>query len=184
MEQFVGQLMLFGGNFAPVGWLQCNGQLLPISEYDVLYTILGTTYGGDGVTTFGLPDLRGRVPVHAGNGSGLPPVALGQMSGSESVTMTQSNMPSHAHPAAVSVTPGCNSTDDEADPSPVGNYLIQRPAGNTYVNTQNGQTGPGTLGVITATVSATGNSTPISLSQPTLTINYCIATQGIFPSQP
>lgn len=183
MEQFIGQLMLFGGNFAPVGWLQCNGQLIAISENELLYTLLGTTYGGDGVTTFALPDLRGRVPIHTGTGPGLPTVYQGQMLGNESVTMTNATMPSHLHPANVTVTPGCNSTDDEESPTPVGNYLTQRGA-NTYATSQNGQTGPGTFGVVTSAIQPTGNNMPIPLSQPTLTMNYCIATEGIFPPHP
>ncbi|NOT56941.1 MAG: phage tail protein, partial [Deltaproteobacteria bacterium] len=105
-DPFIGEIIMFGGNFAPRGWAFCNGQLLSIAQNTALFSILGTTYGGDGRTTFALPDLRGRVPVHAGNsqGPGLPPVQLGEMAGSPSVTLTVSQMPMHNHLVVASQT--------------------------------------------------------------------------------
>ena len=99
MEPFIGQLMLFGGNFAPRGWAMCDGQLLPIAQYSALFSILGTTYGGDGRTTFALPDLRGRVPMGFGHGPGLSAHGLGSKGGEENVTLTTSQIPSHSHQA-------------------------------------------------------------------------------------
>src|SRR6184192_3902770 len=103
-QPYVGEIRMFGGNFAPVDWAFCNGQLLPISEYETLFALIGTTYGGDGVTTFALPDLRGRLPLGQGQGLGLSAYALGQLSGSENVTVLTSQLVAHAHPFA----PPCN----------------------------------------------------------------------------
>ena len=96
-EPFLGQLMLFGGNFAPRGWALCNGQILAINQNTALFSLLGTTYGGNGQTTFALPDLRGRAPLHAGQGPGLSPYALGQVGGTENVTLLATEMPAHTH---------------------------------------------------------------------------------------
>ncbi|MEM8909888.1 MAG: tail fiber protein, partial [Bacteroidota bacterium] len=101
MEPFIGQIMMFGGNFAPRGWALCNGQLMPISQNQALFSLLGTTYGGDGRTTFALPDLRGRAAMHAGHGPGLTDRRLGQRSGTETNTMNTLQMPSHSHIAVV-----------------------------------------------------------------------------------
>jgi microcystin-dependent protein len=102
---YLGNVILFGGNFQPLGWLFCQGQLLSIAEYDALFALLGTTYGGDGQTTFALPDLRSRVPIHQGQGSGLSSYVMGQASGTESVTLINSQMPSHTHTVLVSNSP-------------------------------------------------------------------------------
>src|ERR1700712_62933 len=99
---FIGNIILFGGNFPPVGWLTCDGSLVPISQYDVLFNLIGTTYGGDGQTTFALPDLRSRIPMHMGQGPGLSNYVLGQMAGVESVSLTSANVPPHSHPVAAS----------------------------------------------------------------------------------
>jgi len=168
MEPFIGMVILFGGNFAPRGWALCDGQLLPISENTSLFSILGTTYGGDGRTTFALPDLRGRVPMHPGNGPGLTPRDLGQKLGEESVTLTVAQMPSHGHEMNVA-----NVTAD-----------IDRPAGGMLGRTQ--------IYTATATPTATLNPTTIANNggneahdnmQPSLGINYIIALQGIYPSR-
>src|SRR5262245_26202423 len=103
-DPFIAEIKMFGGNFAPLGWATCDGQLLPISQYTALFSLLGTTYGGDGVTNFALPDLRGRVPMHPGQGPGLSPRTLGEKAGTETVTLTTAQLPAHNH-AANCVTP-------------------------------------------------------------------------------
>lgn len=117
MEPFIGQIIMFGGNFAPRGWALCDGQLLPISQYSALFSILGTFYGGDGRTTFGLPDLRGRVPMHPGNGAGLTQRQLGQKLGAENNVLTTPNLPSHNHGVVLAAKEEAN-TDN-----PTGNYI-------------------------------------------------------------
>ncbi|MFC6663460.1 phage tail protein [Deinococcus multiflagellatus] len=102
MTPYLGEIRMFGGNFAPLGWALCQGQLLPISENDALFTLIGTIYGGDGQSTFALPDLRGRLPVHMGTMPGGTPMALGQLTGTETVTLTAAQMPAHAHPLQAS----------------------------------------------------------------------------------
>ena len=173
--------MLFAGNFAPVGYLPCDGRLVNIADNDALYMLLGTTYGGDGQVTFGLPDLRGRVPQHFGNGLGLRPVALGQMSGTEANTLTSAQMPAHSHTFGATVSPACNSTDEESSPSPIGCFLAKTSGTNSYSTTQNGQTGPSSF---TMQLSASGSGMPIDNIQPMLAMTYCIANSGIFPPQP
>ena len=103
---YIGQIMIFAGNFAPAGWALCHGQLMPISENDALFNLIGTTYGGDGQSTFGLPDLQGRAPLHMGQGSGLSSYVIGQNGGVESVTLTTQQIPSHNHTAQISTNPG------------------------------------------------------------------------------
>ena len=179
---FLGQLMLFAGNFVPRGYVGCNGQLLSIAEYDTLYVLLGTTYGGDGVTTFGVPDLRGRAPQHFGQGLGLPSVALGQISGTETITLTSAQMPAHNHTLTATVTPSCSSTDDEDSTSPVNSYPRAFPGTNTYSTTQNGQTGQ--AGSFNIPLMPTGSGYPMDNTQPSLAMTFCMATEGIFPSQP
>jgi microcystin-dependent protein len=115
MEPFLGQVMLFGGNFAPLGWALCDGQLLPISENEALFSLLGTTYGGDGMTTFALPDLRGRIALHAGTGAGLPPIPLGDKAGEPVVPLSLQQMPAHAH-GADSRLHASNLAADSTDP--------------------------------------------------------------------
>lgn len=180
MEQFVGQLMLFGGNFAPVGWLACEGQILQISDYEVLYTLIGTTYGGDGQTTFALPDLRGRVPNHAGTGRGLSPAIPGQMTGTETSTMTLNQMPSHVHVVNGNVKLSVNGGDQADSETPIGNYLKQTPNVNTYAGTANAAMGASTL---TISLNPDGGGAPFENIQPSLAMFYCIATVGVWPSQ-
>ena len=116
-EPFLAEVKIVGFNFAPRGWAQCDGQILPINQYQALFSILGTTYGGDGRTTFGLPDLRGRVAMHPGNGPGLSPRQLGQKTGTETNTLTVNQMPAHNHTASGTVNPQCkNGGGDETNP--------------------------------------------------------------------
>lgn len=172
MEQYIGQIIMFGGNFAPRSWALCNGQLLPISSYQALFSILGTTYGGDGRTTFGLPDLQGRVPVHAGAGPGLPPVRLGAKGGSATNILVEGQLPAHKHAAvlqAVSpiprgVTPGTN---------PAGTYNAE---GGIYATGANAQMAPDAI-----LMGDTGGNQPINNMQPYTAVNYIIALEGLFP---
>jgi microcystin-dependent protein len=174
---FIGQIVLFAGNFAPRGWQYCQGQLLSISQNTALFSILGTTYGGNGQTTFGLPDLRSRVPVGTGQGAGLSPYILGEMTGVENVSLIASQMPAHNH--AVQVSSG------EADTANASNNYLAGANGafgpdQITVNTYNGSPST-TLGV--NSISVAGGSQPHTNIQPSLGLNYIICTEGIFPSR-
>lgn len=164
-EPFLGEIQAFGFGFVPKGWAACNGQLLPINQNQALFSILGTTYGGNGVTTFALPDLRGRVPVHTGQG-----VALGQSAGEENHTLTVNEMPMHTHQAVGTTTASTSS-------KPAG--LVWGPSpnnANTYTSTANTTMSPSALG-------NAGGSQAHSNMQPSIVLNYCIAINGIFPSR-
>lgn len=168
---------MFGGNFAPRGWALCDGQLLSIAQNTALFSILGTTYGGDGRTTFGLPDLRGRVPMHAGNGPGLTPRPLGQKTGAEVNYMNILQMPSHNHAAQVSVS----TSSDDATTDEAGGLMSTSDGAKVY----GGASADGTYSgnPIAVTVNQTGNGQPINNMAPYQTVNYIIALQGTFPSR-
>ncbi len=160
---FLGQISIFSFNFAPRGWAQCNGQLLAIAQNQALFSILGTTYGGNGTTTFALPDLRGRTPVYVGNGIGL-----GQAGGEENHTVTVAEMPAHTHPAA-----GGPSATLVA---PSGNLPGSATSANFYAGSANTSMNP-------QAVTNMGGSQPHPNMSPYLVLNVCIALQGIFPSR-
>ena len=168
-EPFIGEIKLFAGNFAPRGWALCDGQLLPISSNSALFSILGTTYGGDGRTTFALPELRGRVPVHPGTGPGLSNYRLGQKSGAETNTLTANNMPAHSHNIN-------QASAAEGDSNvPAGNLLARTDA-RSYTST----------GPAVATGGATDNAgggQAVNNIQPYQAVNYIIALNGIYPSR-
>jgi microcystin-dependent protein len=164
-EPFLGQLMAVGFNFAPRGWALCNGQLLSIAQNTALFSLLGTQYGGDGQVTFGLPDLRGRVSLHQGQGPGLSNQFIGEINGVETVTLTTSQLPSHSHPLPANA--GLGSTD--------------KPAG--AVAAQGGSYSPATDGTRLADSITAGNNLPFTVMQPYLVINWIIAMEGIFPSR-
>lgn len=169
-EPLLGSIMLFAGNFAPRGWAFCDGQLLPISQNSALFSILGTTYGGDGRTTFALPDLRSRVPVGPRQGPGLSNRQLGSRFGAETTTLTVNNLPSHTHGLKSSNAPG-NSN------SPEGNVpAVNRDGILHYGSDAN-------TDMSTAGITNTGGDQPVNNMQPGLAINYCIALQGVFPSR-
>jgi len=170
MTPFIAEIIMFGGNFAPRGWALCDGQLLPISQYSALFSILGTTYGGDGRTTFALPDLRGRVPIHPGHGPGLSDYRLGQKSGAETVTLTVAQMPSHNHTMGISEEDG---NSNEAN----GNLLATATAGLMYHNGN----ADGTLNA--NSIRNTGGGQSHTNIQPYLCVNFIIALQGVFPSR-
>lgn len=171
---YVGEIRLVGFNFPPAGWIPCDGRLLAISEYDVLFTLLGTTYGGDGVTTFAVPDMRGRLPIHQGQGPGLSNYVIGEMSGVESVTLTGNQIPAHTHPAYAT-----SAAANTGTPGPT--VLPGAVSGQTMYVTDTSGGMPFTQAPQSTTVA--GGSQPHENCMPTLTVNYCIAAFGIFPSR-
>lgn len=160
---YIGEIRLFAGNFAPVGWLLCQGQLLPISQYDTLFNLIGTTYGGDGQSTFALPDLASRIPLHAGTG-----YVLGQAGGAEEVTLTAAQIPAHSHAAQGASTVGTS-------PSPAGAVW----SSGTY-SAYSDQT-PDAAMTASALLPSGGNQ-PHDNMPPFLALNFIIATDGIYPS--
>jgi microcystin-dependent protein len=169
-EPLIGQLALVPYNFAPRGWASCNGQILSIAQNTALFSLLGTTYGGDGQVTFALPDLRGRVPIHFGQGPGRSDYTLGQVGGEEATTLTIAQMPAHAHAALAD--PGVGSSD-----SPGGNLPARNGAGVP-------QYGSGTgASLSTGAIGISGGSQPHNNIQPYLTLHWIIALEGIYPSR-
>jgi microcystin-dependent protein len=161
---FLSEIRIFSFGFAPRGWAQCNGQLLPINQNQALFALLGTTYGGNGQTNFALPDLRSRVPMHTGNGH-----TLGERSGTETQTLTLSEMPAHAHPITAS-------TDGPSVKPPTNNFWASNTGFAPYASS-------GNQSMSNLSISNTGGSQPHNNLSPYLVINFCIALQGIFPSQ-
>lgn len=170
-EPFVGEIRLFAGTFAPVGWSLCDGQLLTVSENDVLFSLLGTTYGGDGLTTFGLPDLRGRVPIHMGRGPGLSPRALGATGGTETATVTTSQLPAHTHQAA-----GADDTNVGTDPA--GGLL-----GHATKNTYRSPWGGPDVAMADTSLSPAGGSQPHGNMMPFQVLQFIISLFGVYPSR-
>jgi len=167
MEGFIGEIIMFGGNFAPRFWAFCNGQLLAIAQNQALFSILGTTYGGDGRTTFGLPDLRGRAAMHTGQGPGLTSRQLGQRGGTEANTLTVSQIPSHTHQL--------NAKEEGNSDNPSGGFIAGSGA-NSF--------GTSADAVMAANaVQPVGNNAPINNMQPYECVSYIICLQGIFPSR-
>lgn len=168
MDPILGTIIMFAGNFAPRGWAFCNGQVLNISQYQALFAILGTTYGGNGVQTFALPDLRSRVPMHFGQGPGLSVRTQGEPLGAETVTLTSSNMPSHTH--QLLVAPGAPNDDAPAGLALASGQFYNEATPATAVNT--------------ATITpAFGAQNPIPSVPPALVLNFIIALEGIYPSR-
>ena len=161
-----------GGNFAPRGWAFCDGQILPINQNQALFSILGTTYGGDGRTTFGLPDLRGRVPIHQGTGPGLSQKRIGQRSGTETNILSVENLPSHSHTINAVLEDGNQS-------SPTGNL----PAGTKLLDQEYSDAAAANTTMNATMVNSTGNNQEVNNMQPYLTVTYIIALQGVFPSR-
>ncbi|HMQ49848.1 MAG TPA: tail fiber protein [Saprospiraceae bacterium] len=174
MDPIIGQIQPFGFNFPPKGWALCDGQILPISTNTALFSLLGVTYGGNGQTTFALPDLRGRAMMHQGNGLGIDPVVIGQKGGNNSTTLSSANLPSHTHAIQLPVNNGTGGTDE-----PAGAYLAASPAGDAFAGTPGANQFYGS-GINS---SAVGNNQSFSNMQPYLTISICIALQGIYPAR-
>jgi microcystin-dependent protein len=185
-QAYIGTIIQVGFNFAPRNWAQCNGQLISIAQNTALFALLGTTYGGNGQTTFALPDLRGRTPIHTGQGPGLSSYSLGQRSGVESTTLLSSNLPAHTHTASMT---GLNAATTKATLStPVAGAVLGRSvdtnsttAALPVIYCPAGTATSVTLGAVT--LAAAGNSQPVSVIQPTLSMNYIICQFGIFPSR-
>ena len=168
-EPFVGEIRMFAGNFAPRGWAFCDGQLLAVSQNDALFSLLGTIYGGDGRTTFGLPDLRGRIPIHAGSGPGLSPRRLGAKAGSEKETVTVNNLPSHSHTfkASSEIADNTNPINNTFGDSSFDLYILEDPD----------------ISMADNAISYTGGSRSHTNLMPFLCINFIIALFGIYPSR-
>jgi microcystin-dependent protein len=164
-QPYVGEIRMFGGNFAPAGWMFCEGQLLPISENETLFQLIGTTYGGDGESTFALPDLRGRLPMHQGNG-----FVLAETGGAEEITLTVAQIPAHSHPFLASTGPGNLS-------NPQNNVTAASASVQIYIeDSTDSNMNPAAMGPV-------GGSQPHSNFQPYLCIDFIISLFGIFPSQ-
>jgi microcystin-dependent protein len=175
-DPFVAEIRLFPYDFAPTGWALCQGQLLPINQNTALFSLVGTYYGGNGTSNFALPDLRGRVPIHQGSGPGLSPVQIGEVSGDETVTLLQNEMPPHNHPmpalahAATATVPAPGQMPAEGHGLGRGAYAVRTYAPSGAATT-----------LVPASVTQAGNTLPHNNLQPYLTMNWCIALQGVFP---
>ncbi|TDN93245.1 tail fiber protein [Microbacterium sp. BK668] len=169
MDPFIGELRCFGFNFAPRGWALCNGQLLSISQNTALFSLLGTTYGGNGTTTFGLPDLRGRVSLAFGQGPGLSNRTQGEQAGTETVTLTAATIPAHGHTVAASSA--------ATSKNPSGAFPAVTGAGSSYGTT-------GDLTMNAAMIGGGGSGQPHDNMPPYVVLNWCIALEGVFPSRP
>lgn len=178
MEGYLSEIRIFAGTFPPEGWAYCNGAQLNIADNQALFILIGTIYGGDGVNTFNLPDLRGRVPVGTGQGPGLPAVVLGQISGTENTTMTTAQMPSHSH-----IGTGTFSLPVYTGPGNSGSPSDSVLAGLTEAFSSEVQDGTLKPQTVPITLSPAGNSQPFSIIQPYLSTNYIVCTQGIYPSR-
>lgn len=174
MEPYIAEIRLFAGNFPPRSWSFCAGQILSISEYTALFSLIGTTYGGDGQSTFALPNLQGRIPVGTGQGPGLQSVVLGEMAGAQAITLNTQQIPSHNHPAST----GGASTGSATSASPSGGVLATADQ-NVYTGTNaTVKMGPGAVQVGIA-----GGSLPHNNIMPVLALNYIICKEGIYPSR-
>jgi len=172
-QPYVGEIRKFAGNFPPVGWMFCDGQLLPIAENETLFQLIGTTYGGDGESTFALPNLQSRIPIHQGTGKDGTTYVLAEAAGTESVTLTTQQIPIHSHPAQVATS--------GQTLSPATNTIIATPTGGPqgvtcYVAP------PASVGLLPASITFTGGSQPHENCQQFLCVNYIISLFGIFPS--
>jgi microcystin-dependent protein len=172
-EPFLGEIRIFAGNFAPRGWTFCDGQLLPIAQNTALFAIFGTTYGGDGRTTFGVPNLRGRAPMHGGNGAGLTQRRLGQLGGTTTEPLSEAQMPVHTHTAA-----GSPGDQDTADPQ--NNAWGVNEFGDSY---RGGDTPAGNVTMGAGLLQPTGGGQPHNNLQPYLVLNFIVALVGLFPTR-
>lgn len=169
-DPFVGEIKIFAGNFAPLGWALCDGQLMSIADFDALYSLIGTTYGGDGVATFGLPDMRGRLPLHAGQGPGLSPYVLGQRAGAEEVTLSTLQLPSHSHVVMAQSGKGDKPTPNGMALATASTFLYS-PYGSSVANMN------------TQALGMAGGSQPHDNMMPFQCLNFIIALEGIYPTQ-
>jgi microcystin-dependent protein len=168
-EPFLGEIRMFGFNFAPRGWATCNGQLLPINQNTALFALIGTFYGGNGTSNFALPDLQSSVAIHQGQGAGLSPYLMGQKSGVENVTLTETQMPTHVHSVTANSAPATSARPSGTVPA--------RASADVYGAAPDGTT------MNAGMIASSGGSQPHTNIQPYLVVNFCIALQGIFPSR-
>lgn len=168
MDQYIGEIRLFGFGFAPVGWALCNGQLLAIASNNALFSLLGTTYGGNGTTTFGLPDLRGRAPLGQGQGAGLSPRSMGEAGGGEAVRIQGAQLPGHTHTVAASSA--------ATGKSPAGALPAYTGGASSYGTTAD-------LAMSPTMVGGGGQGLPLGTMPPYLVLNWCIAVEGVYPSR-
>ncbi|MEB2779833.1 tail fiber protein [Algoriphagus sp. C2-6-M1] len=179
MDELLATIKLFSGNFAPRGYMSCEGQILSISNYTALFSLLGTQYGGNGSTTFALPDLRGRAPIGVGSGPGLSTISQGENGGTEQVTLTVNNLPNHSHPLNVSTSTGITN-------NPQGNFIAEHNvtverngqpiAGSSFNASPNAQMAATAIGAV-------GGNIPVAIRNPYLGLRYIICVEGIFPSR-
>ncbi|MEO1424665.1 MAG: tail fiber protein [Pseudomonadota bacterium] len=178
---FIGQITMVGMPWCPRGWATTSGQLLPISSNEALFSLIGTIYGGDGRTTFGLPDLRGRFAIHNGTGPGLSPVSIGQKSGRETVALTQNELPAHTHTATGTVQATSNTATAI---SPAGALNAQTATGPAYATLPPGQPAVAMAAdSVAVTVNSAGSGAGFNIRNPYQAVTYCIALQGTFPSR-
>jgi microcystin-dependent protein len=170
-DPFVAEIRIFGFNFAPKGWAFCDGQILPLSQNTALFSLLGTTYGGDGKSTFGLPNIQGSAVMHPGQGPGLSLHDLGETGGNDTVTLLESEMPSHSHAMVASTQPG-----EDAAPNPT--EALARSVGASLYQTTTNQN---IVQLSDNALTSSGGDQPHNNLQPYLTLNFCIALQGVFP---
>ena len=180
VDPYIATVTVFGGNFAPQSWMFCQGHLLSIANYSTLFALIGTTYGGDGQVTFALPDLRSRRAIHMGTGPGLPNYSIGEMSGSESVTLIASNLPAHNHLSPVLTGTPQGSTDTTGSSTP--NNTVVPAAGSVLYGAPEGLS-MGSFSGTAFTVPAGGGNSSVATIAPYLAMNYIIAVEGIFPSR-
>ncbi|SCY92830.1 phage tail protein [Alkaliphilus peptidifermentans] len=169
MEQYIGEIKMYAGDKPPKGWALCDGQLLPISENQILYNLIGTTYGGDGVSSFALPDLRGRIPIHQGEYSEGKNYSIGEMEGTETVTLTDDNLPMHTHIITATSEAGTEASPENAYPSNKIAQYTQETSALSHMNAKS--------------ISYEGGNQPHDNMMPYLAINYIIALSGQFPTQ-
>lgn len=183
-EPYIGEVKVFAFNFAPKMYAKCNGQILSIASNSALFALLGTTYGGNGQTTFALPNLQSRFPIGQGNGSGLPSYTIGEMAGYNTTTLLSSNLPSHIHTlTAVRAQVRANGTNG-GENAPDGNYPGSNSSVGAYASTsQAGVVMNAAALTVGGTTDITGSNSPVTITNPYLGMNYCIAQYGIFPSR-
>lgn len=174
-DQFVAEIRIFGGNFAPYGWAMCNGQLMPISQNTALFSLVGTFYGGDGKSTFGLPNLQGSAPLGMGQGPGLSLRDIGEAGGEQTVTLLTTEMPAHNHTAQACTSGGMD--------TPASNAWGESKLGKTPLNVYSASNGPTNVQMSPSALSIAGSSLPHNNLPPYLCLNFIIALQGVFPSR-